>query len=88
MPTGDGLTERRRGSFLLTASYGATYGLLRRNGRGLYVTDLVERREFAYDLSRGAVGAETTVDHGLRPGQPARNPGAGGQIASFFKVTR
>ena len=88
VPTGDGLTERRRGSFLLTASYGATYGLLRRNGRGLYVTDLVERREFAYDLSRGAVGAETTVDHGLRQVNQREIRGQVAEIASFFKVTR
>ena len=45
--------DRRRGSFLLTSSYGAAFGLLRRNGRQLYVTDLVERREFEYDLTRG-----------------------------------
>jgi membrane-anchored protein YejM (alkaline phosphatase superfamily) len=88
VPTGDDLRDRRRGSFLLTASYGATYGLVRRNGRSLYVTDLVERREFAYDLSRGVVGAETTVDHGLRQVNQREIRGQVAEIARFFKVTR
>ena len=58
--------DRRRSSFLLTSSYGAAFGLLRRNGRQLYVTDLVERREFAYDLTRGPLGRPGQVSPEMR----------------------
>jgi len=58
--------DRRRGSFLLTSSYGAAFGLLRRNGRQFYVTDLVERREFAYDLTQGSIGRPGQVSPEMR----------------------
>jgi hypothetical protein len=59
-------TDRRRGSFLLTSSYAATYGLLRRNGRLLYVSDLSERKEFAFDLSRGPIGRPMPIDQDMQ----------------------
>jgi arylsulfatase A-like enzyme len=60
------LSDRRRQSYLLTSSYGATYGLLRRNGRLLYVSDLVEWSESAYDLSNDGAGKPVTADADLR----------------------
>jgi hypothetical protein len=57
---------RRRESFLLTSSYGPTYGLLRRNGRSLYVSDVAAGREFAFDLSRDPLGARVDVTDDLR----------------------
>jgi hypothetical protein len=60
------LPDRRRGSYLLTSSYAATYGLLRRNGRQLYVSDLFERTEMAFDLTDGPNGTPVPVDHELR----------------------
>ena len=66
VPAGASMLDRRRESFLLTSSYGATFGLLRRNGRFLYVSDLVEWRESAYDLSTGPLGASMVVDSALR----------------------
>jgi arylsulfatase A-like enzyme len=45
------LTSRRRESFLIASSYGAVYGMLRDNGRLMYVVDTVDGREYAFDLS-------------------------------------
>jgi Sulfatase len=60
------LVDRRRAAFLLTSSYGATYALLRRNGRVLFVTDLAEWREFAFDLSSESIRARVDIDQDLR----------------------
>jgi hypothetical protein len=61
VPQGAELTARRRESFLLTSSYGPTYGVLRHNGRSLYIADLVNGRESAYDLTKQPIGARTEV---------------------------
>ena len=42
---------RRRESFLIASSYGAVYGMLRDNGRFMYVVDAVDGREYAFDLT-------------------------------------
>jgi len=66
VPSDETLSPRRRESFLLTSSYAATYGLLRRNGRFLYVSDLFERKEFAFDLGSEPIGTPMVVDHQLQ----------------------
>jgi hypothetical protein len=43
-------TDRRRRSFMVMASYGSTYGAVRRNGRSLYIADLTNSREYAYAI--------------------------------------
>jgi membrane-anchored protein YejM (alkaline phosphatase superfamily) len=48
---GADLSWRRRESFLLASSYGAVYGMLRDNGRLMYVVDAVDGREYAFDLA-------------------------------------
>jgi Sulfatase len=45
------LRSRRRESFLIASSYGAVYGMLRDNGRLMYVVDTVDGREYAFDLA-------------------------------------
>jgi hypothetical protein len=55
------LVPRRRESYLLMSSYGGAYALLRRNGRFLYVSDLVERHEFAYHLSKEPIGEPVSL---------------------------
>ena len=35
---------------MVMASYGSTYGAVRRNGRSLYVADLRNSREYAYAI--------------------------------------
>ena len=66
VPKGATMPDRRRSSFLVTSSYGAAFGLLRRNGHQFYVTDLVERREFAYELSERPAPAVTQVGPEVR----------------------
>jgi hypothetical protein len=48
---GADLSWRRREPFLLASSYGAVYGMLRDNGRLMYVVDAVDGREYAFDLA-------------------------------------
>ena len=57
---------RRRESFLLMSSYGSTFALLRRNGKFLYISDLVNWREYAYTLFREPLGERVPVTETLR----------------------
>ena len=66
VPVGDELTPRRRESVLIMSSYGPNYGLLRRNGREMYVTDLVAWRELAFDLSDSLLGRRVAVTNDAR----------------------
>ena len=43
---------RRTEPALLASSYGAVYGVVRDNGRSLYIADGVNRRDYAYDLTQ------------------------------------
>ena len=60
------LADRRRGSYLLVSSYAPTYGLLRRHGRSLYIMDLVNGREYAYELRTQPIGARVPVTDDMR----------------------
>lgn len=82
------LPDRRRQAFLLTSSYGATYGLLRNNGRFLYVSDLVEWREFAFDLSEGPLGTPIVVDAPLRRVNQARIRREVTDLEAFYGIVR
>jgi len=66
VPRATELRPRRRESFLVVSSYAATYGLLRRNGRSLYISDLVNGREYAYDLTPQPIGVRTQVTSDMR----------------------
>ena len=57
---------RRRDTFMVMSSYGSTYGLLRRNGRSLYISDLLNWREYAYTLLPGPLGERETVSESVR----------------------
>jgi hypothetical protein len=57
---------RRRDPFLLSSSYGAVYGMLRHNGRALYIADAVEGRDYAYDLSDGGLGTRVQITEAMR----------------------
>jgi hypothetical protein len=46
--------SRRHDSFLVASSYGAVFGLVRHNGRRLYIADAIEGRDAIYDLTPGA----------------------------------
>jgi Sulfatase len=53
--------DRRRRPFLLAASYAATYGMLRNNGRLMYVADVVNGREYQFDMAEGLLGRQVDV---------------------------
>ena len=88
VPADGVLEDRRRQSFLLTASYGATYGLLRRNGRLLYVSDLVEWQELAYDLSRGQNGVAIEIDAESRRLNQRLIKERVAELSSFYSASR
>lgn len=58
--------QRRRESFLLMSSYGSTFALLRRNGKFLYISDLVSWREYAYSLFQEPLGTRMPVTDTMR----------------------
>lgn len=88
VPKDGRLPDRRRDSFLLTSSYGAAYGLLRRNGRQLYVTDLVERREFAYDLSHEPTAVPDVIAPEVRRVNQRSIRDHVTKAAAFYRFTR
>jgi len=56
----------------VVSSYAPTYAMLRHNGRLLYIADLVNGREYEYDLTSAGLGtriqvtdAERRVNRGL-----------------------
>lgn len=59
-------SRRRRDPFLLASSYGAVYGMLRHNGRALYIADAVAGRDYAYDLSDGGLGQRVEITDAMR----------------------
>jgi hypothetical protein len=80
---------RRRDAFLLASSYGAVYGILRQNGRRMYVVDAVDGRDYAFDLT-GSTGtaaitpAMTTMNRQLIDEQLR----ALGSVYRYRSVTR
>lgn len=84
---GEPLADRRRRSFLLTSSYGDAYAVLRRNGRLLYITDLVEWREFAYQLSPHTGGAvPMPIDADLRHASRALIRAGVSEVAGYYSA--
>ena len=59
-------TSRRRDSFLLMSSYGSSFALLRRNGKFLYISDLVSSREYGYTLYQEPLGERVPLNDTLR----------------------
>jgi hypothetical protein len=57
---------QRRESFLIMSSYGSTFALLRRNGKFLYISDLVNWREYAYSLFDEPLGQRVPISDSLR----------------------
>ena len=57
---------RRRESFVVQSSYGPSFGLLRRNGRFLFISDLIHFREYAFELFQEPLGTRVTVGDDLR----------------------
>ena len=87
VPRGTDLPPRRRESYLVTSSYAPTYALLRRNGRSLYVSDLFERKEFAFDLSREPIGTQVLVDSAVRRVNQRLIRDRVTELSEFFRKT-
>ncbi len=51
----------RRRPFVVAASYAATYGMLRNNGRLMYVADVVNGREYQFDMGESLLGRQVDV---------------------------
>jgi membrane-anchored protein YejM (alkaline phosphatase superfamily) len=58
--------ERRRGSYVLAASYGAVYAVVSHNGRRLYIADAVKGGDLAYRRNPDARWSAIEVAPGTR----------------------
>lgn len=69
-PADADLRSRRRRAFMLMSSYGPVFGVVRKNGRSMYVTDLRDWQEHSFELD--AVGyREVPVTSALRQASQA-----------------
>jgi hypothetical protein len=66
VPVDQAPADRRRQEFMVMSSYGSTYGLLRRNGKALYIADLLNWREHAYELFTEPNGVRVPVTGSIR----------------------
>jgi hypothetical protein len=60
------LPPRRRAAYPVMSSYGASYAMLRRNGKFLYIADLINYREHAFELFQQPLGTRVNVTDDLR----------------------
>jgi hypothetical protein len=63
---GNELPSRRRQPYVVMSSYGASYGMLRRNGKMLFIADLINYREHAFELFQQPLGTRVRVTDDLR----------------------
>jgi arylsulfatase A-like enzyme len=80
------LPSRRRQPFIVMSSYGASYGVLRRNGRFLFISDLINYREYAFDLFKEPLGEPARVTDDLRRVNQQLIRTHVATIEDFFKV--
>jgi hypothetical protein len=66
VPAGRPLSDRRHEPFLVASSYGPVYGMLRHNGRRLFIANAVEGRDTLHDLSGGGNGRRIALSEGER----------------------
>jgi hypothetical protein len=57
---------RRRGDYVVAASYSAVYGVVRKNGRRVYIIDAMSGNEYAYERSREGGWQVTPVVDAIR----------------------
>lgn len=58
--------SRRRGTYVLAASYGAVYAVVSRNGRRLYIADAVKETDYAFERSPTGEWASRPTSPDLR----------------------
>jgi sulfatase-like protein len=59
-------TARRRDTYVIAASYGAVYAVLRHNGRRLYIADAIKGGDQAYERDRMGRWRDVGIAEGLR----------------------
>lgn len=59
-------SARRRGVYVVAASYAPVYGVVRRNGRRLYIVDAVTGNDYAYDRAPSGAWKPLAVSDGMR----------------------
>jgi hypothetical protein len=74
-----------RDSYLVASSYGAVYGILKDNGRWLYIADGVNQKDYLFDL-RDANGLPRPIDGTIRVGYEGLIRAQMLTINSFFKI--
>jgi sulfatase-like protein len=75
----------RRDSYLIGSSYGPVYGILRGNGRWLYIADGVNYTDYYYDLASDPAGSDNLVTPAIRGEyQPLIREGIA-QINRFYR---
>jgi arylsulfatase A-like enzyme len=57
---------RRRGTYVLAASYGAVYAVVRQNGHRLYIADAINGGDRAFERERDGPWVERDITDGLR----------------------
>jgi arylsulfatase A-like enzyme len=62
----DAALARRRGVHVVAASYSPVYGVIRRNGRRVYIVDAVSNTEYAYDRDTSGAWRAIAIDSGVR----------------------
>jgi len=65
-PTKVDAVRRRRADFVVEASYSAVYGVVRKNGRRVYIIDAVSGAEYAYRRIGLEAWTAATVDDAIR----------------------
>lgn len=77
-------SERRRGAFLLAASYGPVYAMLQQNGERLYIIDGVNSRDYAYNLTGSLTGTPVALTTAERVANQRLIREQIADIAAFF----
>jgi arylsulfatase A-like enzyme len=75
---------RRDESFLVASSYGAVYGLVRHNGRRLYIADAIEGRDYLYDLAPTAGDVRISLTDAERRASRALIRAQVGELAAWY----
>ena len=73
---------------LLVSSYGPVYGILRGQGRWLYIVDAVNYRDYYYDLDADAAGERNLVTSDIRRAQQALIREGVQDINRFFEMSK
>jgi hypothetical protein len=77
---------RRRTSFVIPASYGPVYAVLRNNGTRLYIADGVNRNDQVYERSPGGAWAKLAVSDSLRSVNRAEIRRYIDEVARIYRV--